>query len=216
MTALLPVMVLLAHVMAAALSARLYRRTEYRPVAWFLFWTVVVDVARWALKLLVLNQARASIGDAAPYTGLARLAFHTNQALYLSWPAGVAMVALLVFNGPIARRWVIGVYAAAVGLCAALYPELRGGVLLQVYGSWHYLAGSVAVVASILWWFLSKKRWKEQHTVALLLALCDLAAALSVYRPGVDDPVGCWPVAQLVYLVLMVLVSVVEVRAWTR
>lgn len=212
----MPVMVLLAHVGAAALSARLYRRTEYRPVAWFLFWTVVVDVSRWALVLKVFNPALASTGG-GPFTGAVRVWLHVDQALYLSWGAGIAMVGALVFwRAKMAWLWTGYAYAAVLTGCVTAYPFLRGEPLLRVYGLWHYLSGSVAVVASILWWFLSKERWKEQHTVALLLALCDLAAALSVYRPGVADPVGCWPVAQLVYLVLMVLVSVVEVRAWTR
>jgi hypothetical protein len=127
---------------------------RHRPVAALLTLNVTLAVIRRALA--ILNEPAYAAAHGTPLTGLARLNFHLDEALFLAWPCGFAIVSALVFLPDSARRWasVCGVVIWVLGgLTLALgYPAIRGPVLGRVY-----LAAELAAILSLLacgaaWW----------------------------------------------------------------
>lgn len=132
--------VLVACAAAAFTAWHLTRlRPYYRPVARLLAANLAADLAGLAIFQLYLYAIPA------PYTGVARLLFHGEQAAGLAWHVGVAAVALVV----LARRspWPAFVAGAvAVVVRVALYPWLR-----QERLAWLLLGEQVALVALGIW-----------------------------------------------------------------
>src|SRR5215813_5439255 len=85
----------------AALSAAIlaWRRASYRPAACLLGVTTIADWLRLLLDKAILSTALR------PYEGMARVGFHLEQALFLTWPAGLAVVAGWVFGRR--RPWIV-------------------------------------------------------------------------------------------------------------
>src|SRR4051812_26234924 len=86
-----------AAVLAAWLTAR--RSAGLRPVAWFLSWSFASDVTRLAIFTWAAGPAYAAFvaagGDpvATPVPGVA-LAVLADRALFLTWAAGLAALAV--------------------------------------------------------------------------------------------------------------------------
>ena len=204
-------------------------RPYYRPIAWLLsadFYACVLGV--------VLRQGYLST-QPRPYSGLARLLFHVEQAAGLVWPVGVAAVALLV----LARRpaWPAFVAGAAVMAArVALYPWLR-----QERLAWLLLGEQVALVALCAWAWLQLRQqrperivgevrrplpapWLQEHHKAVGVIL--LAEAVLLFGPhlvGISNgdglritpgnPFEKWGLAQLLYSSLFLWLAIKQ-RSW--
>jgi hypothetical protein len=153
----------------AALSAGVLarRRADHRPFAALLVWVALTDILRAALA--------ASFGlvrppGLPPFTGASRVAFHVDEAIGLSGPTVLAIVAILLFSR---RRWFALlpglVWVGSVAYLATHYPEIRGEPLRRVYLAAE-LSGLVLAGASIIPWV-----WrKDAPTPArmCMIALC--------------------------------------------
>jgi hypothetical protein len=223
----LPALELLGHatkigaaVLAVAL-ARVQRRN--RPLAAVLVWSVVADLARMWIGETILEPTRAAMRAAGhnpadiPFTGAARLAFHIDAALFLSWSAGLAVVALAV----LARRraWpVVVVWAAASIALAVTYPLTRGEVLRRCYLAAEFAALAVTVEGVRAWfarvWREGARRIEVPETAALVLPAVEVAILiLGPWRRIFD----AWTVAMVGYSVEYAFLSVLFLGGiWTR
>lgn len=141
-----------------------------RPVAWLASLGAVGDAARWAVERYALK------GEPKPYVGLARLAYHAEQALVLGWPAALVAVALVAF---LRRRWWLAVppWAVAVAAVAYAYPWLRLERLGVAYAAWSWLC--CGVVAGIAWRTYRSVDWGPHHVATLLLVAGETIAAFA-------------------------------------
>ena len=178
----------------------------YVPLAAILTWLPVHDASRLALRQVFLPAI-------VPYSGLARAAFHIDQALLLSWPAALIASAVVIFlrrpAWPVAVGWL-----ATASTLAVLYPTLRDGQLLTTYAVVSLL--SCAVVCGI-----ALARFGEawiQHQASLLLITSGEAIANVAYLFG--DPVRDWDMAQTAHATSFGLVLCYQaaqiVRYWRR
>jgi hypothetical protein len=121
------------HAAAAVVAVGVaWRRREHGPVALFLGFTALASASTCMLQDYVLKPARLALGPGVPYTGGVRIAFHVSQALFLSWSACLAAVALAVLGRR--RAWpAFVVWAITLAGLVATYPETRGEVLQRWY-----------------------------------------------------------------------------------
>ena len=198
---------LLAAIAGAIVLARRHR--AYRLTAAFLVWVGVAHVVRPLLQVFILAPARA--GHGLPYDGAARAWYHLDQALFVSWPIGIAALAVHAFWKR--RPWPIAVAFVAVVVGLALgYPTVRRELLASVY-LWVTLGSlAVSIGAAAAWWH-RRARSEPPEIVAFLLILFEIAAVLGPHAAGLID--RTWPIAQGIYLVLFAAIAALEV-AWAR
>jgi hypothetical protein len=93
LTALVYVLSITATILAWSLAGR---RGGHRSVAYLLTCGLVLDVARRALRTLVLAPGYATLSG-APSTAWLRVAFHAEEAMFIAGPAAMAAASLAVF-----------------------------------------------------------------------------------------------------------------------
>lgn len=193
----------------------------WRPIALLLTANTFADLAGFALRQGYLAELPR------PYTGLARVAFHLEQALFLAYHWGVAAVAVVV----LARRlpWPVLAWIAAVAVAVIGYsiddaqglPWLRGkervGVFLYV--------NQFAVVAICAWSYARYHRSMRDvdyplahQTVAMMLATMEGALLFGPYMFGIRelDPFRFWWLAQIGYVGLFSWLALTQWRLrWT-
>jgi hypothetical protein len=156
---------LLGAALSAVALAR--RRADHWPVAAFLVWLVGVDVLR-ATLILRFDLVRPL--GAPPLEGAARLAFHADQAIELSWAAGIAAIAILSFSR---RSWpallVALAWAGTVAYLATHYPAIRGDALRLVYLGTELPALLIAAGLIMTWTW---RRERPTPARICVLALC--------------------------------------------
>lgn len=183
----------------AVLLAR--RRVEYRPVALFIVWTLVADLLRAVFMVWGWAPARAALGPVPPLAGWPRVAHHLDQVFLLTWPAGLAALAVVVFL-PHARRWALRavalVYVASVAALAITYPANRP-LLARVY-LMMYLAGIVAVVIPAAAWSRRRVFPRPEQATTALLGVLDVALFAGPFAPPAPQPFERWNLAQFIYL----------------
>jgi hypothetical protein len=157
------------------------KRPEHRPVALALSLLFVSDLARRALRVLVLDPVRS----AAPFQGGARVAAAATMALTLAWPAALAAVALVVFVRRPAWPSVIA-WALASGALIASYPAIRGAALARCYLAAEMLSCVVALACAVVWYRRSTERTSPAQAVLLILIAGELAS-LAVWPFGPFD-----------------------------
>ena len=191
---------------AAALAWRCAAmHPRHRPIALFLFSQLAADVARRALALLNAPAYAAAAG--APLEGWARIRFHGDELLHLSWPAGLVATSALVFlDGPWRRR-----VAALAGLAGALgavalalaYPAVRRDRLATVYALGDLVAVATVVALALPW--IRRRLWPSiaELSILILLAL-ELVALLrwSPFHLGWDWQARAYTTAYLVLAAL--------------
>ena len=192
-----------AAVTAAALA---WKRRSYMPVALLLTSVVIADWTRLGLDRSILASAPV------PYTGLARAAFHTEQALFLVWPAGVAALADWVFRGR--GPWdIVLAYSAAVVSLAISYPWVRQDLLARAYLVIHLVAFGFALMCIAQQLFKSAPN--IERAALLFSTLISLAALLGPYTG--HDWIGRWRFAQFANAVLYAILTYLQgIRLWTR
>jgi hypothetical protein len=204
MKVLTPVLLALwiAHGLAGVLAVLLARRrTEHRPIAAFIVVTLVADLARGALMAWGWGPARAVLPPGAPLSGWPRAWHHLGQALLMTWPAGLAVLSLIVFLPHLRRRGLAGigaVYLATVAALVVTYPANRPA-LGYAYAA-AYLGGVVAVVVGAVAWGRRRAHPRPEHLITLALGVLDLALFAGPFAPLAPAPFERWNVAQLLYL----------------
>jgi hypothetical protein len=185
------------HVIAGLLAVPVarYRRPEYRPTALFLFATALVDVVLTPVRELIISPA------VAPLSGGVRIAFHLYEALFLTWHAGLAALALVVFTK--LRPWPVAIVWAAASLTLALtYPITRGDVLRRVYLAADLSALAVAV-ASFASWFRRRRPGQgftfPQFIATLIFAIELGALFVGAWRWNIFEN---WSLSQVAYATL--------------
>jgi hypothetical protein len=179
----------------AALSAAIlaWRRASYRPVACLLGLTTIADWLRLLLDKAILSTAPR------PYEGMARVGFHLEQALFLTWPAALAAVAGWVFGRR--RPWIVAlVYSAAMVFLCAGYPRIRGDFLRYVYLALHVLAFGYALICIMRQIFRAAPKIEIEHAAVVYATIISLAALLGPYTGS--DWIARWNFAQLANIVM--------------
>ncbi len=233
----------LAALVAGATALPLAKiRREYRPVAVFLVGVIACNALQPILYANLIRPVQEAVlaqgmdPNIVPLRGVARVAGHVYQALFLLWPAGIAALALYVFPtaepvaveervaaGPayrsgarqshlVVRRvpWtVVAVFVVWVGGVAGLvigYHRVRGPAAQPVY----LAAGMSSLVvsyAAIVQWTWRRLPHGVEHLVVALIVVIESAAAASAYHGSVF---ARWPLAQVSYLVLYVVVALLN------
>lgn len=191
---------------AVALAWVLARpRTEHRPIAALLTVSLVADVCRRALAVLILDPTHARLGS-APFTGWPRLAGHLGEALFLAWPAAIAAAALAVFHvgSPEAKMRrhlaVLGVYGAALVALVVTYPITRGALLIRCYLAAN-LAAIVVGIGAIGTWISARRSPEAQHFALALVVMAELVSVVA--GPWRVNLFGSWSLAQVSYALLL-------------
>lgn len=170
---------------AAALAWGVAARSRYhRPVAIGLSAQALADLARDGLAAFYFA------GRAGPFTGMTRVLFHVDEALYLVGPVALAWMAVQVFLGAGGGHVLGAALAAWVGLCVG-YPEIwRGHALALAYVGAHLLAHIALLLAALAWYLRWPGRWMSASGyILMLLAAGD---AVVVVGPYAGDPFGSW------------------------
>lgn len=187
----LMVVALALAIVGAVLLAR--RRRDYAPIAIGLVWVAFAHVARQLLASYVLGSGPAG---GLPYQGVERVFFHVEQALFVSWSAGTAALAIRTFVGR--GTWIVAlVYLVIVAGLAAAYPELRRERLQWAYFA--ILVASIAVsIGAVIAWARARVRPEPPHIAVFLLLACEIGAVLGPYSAGLIDKT--WPIALGLYI----------------
>ena len=196
---------------AASAMVLARRRADHRHFAIFLAWFVCVEVLRSALGQS-FNLVRPP--GLPPFIGAARVAFHIDQAMELSWDAGLAAVAIIVFPR---QRWrvviVALVWASMVAYLATHYPEVRGDSLRRVYLAAELTALAVAT-ASIITWTWRREPPTPARICVLCVCIADLITLLAgAWRWGYWIH---WDLNQVAFALTYATIAVYQVIIWRR
>lgn len=214
-TSLTPISILIAicAILAWALARGWLTRSLwpfYRPVALVLSWGLVADIARACMQAAVLQPARAALGPDLPYPWLARLAFHFEQALMVSWPLALLAGAVVIFlrrsPRPIAGSW-----GALSVVLALAYPWLRHE---RLYVAYVILSlGCCVAIARIAMQHVRSEAWLQHHVALLVLTLGE-AGAHGAYLLG--EPVRDWGIARVSYATALAYVACYQIAQMVR
>jgi hypothetical protein len=209
MLAAVAIVALMTAAVTAVMVARV--RRDHLPFALFVGWIAFVTILR-AFNTAWFIQIRPP--GSPPFTGVARVAFHIDQAAELSSAAGLAVVAIVLC----AKRRTLAVlpgltWLAAVAYLATHYPEVRGDSLRRFYLAAE-LAALAVVIASIisLWW------QRGGMTPARQCLFCCVAVDVGTlfvgaWRWGLWEQ---WSLNQVAYMMLYVVLTVYQGVIWSR
>jgi len=183
-----------------------WKRPSYRAVAALLLLVFVADWARLGLKTYILSTAPR------PFHGAARAAFHIEQALFLTWPTGVAALAQWEFLRH--RPWnVLLAYSAVIASLVLAYPGLRQSSLAQAYLALHITAFAYAFICTVRG--LSKANPGIEQSAVVFSTFISATALLGPYTG--QDWISRWNFAQLANVLLYsVLVYLQGGSLWTH
>jgi len=179
----------------ATAVALAWRRVDHRSFAVFLTVIAAASLIRSVLPTIAPIRPLES----PPFTGAARLAFHADQALFLTWPAGLTALAILLFAGRRPFPMIALLWAGAVAYLIARYPTIRGETLRRFYlaAELAALAGAVASLASF---WQRRATITPAHTCALLCFGADAATlGAGAWRWGFWVH---WELTQITYALL--------------
>lgn len=170
---------------AAVLAWGVAARSRYhRPVAIGLSAQALADITRNGLAAFYFA------GKVGPFTGLTRILFHVDEALYLVGPVALAWMAVQLFLGAGGAHVLGAAGAAWVGLCVG-YPEIwRGHALALAYLGAHLLAQVALLLAALAWYLRWPGRWMSAS--GYLLMLLAAGDAVVIVGPYAGDPYGSW------------------------
>jgi hypothetical protein len=183
------------------------RRPEHAPVAYLLTFGLASDLARRAMRTLVIAPALAAL-NGAPATGWIRVVCNIEQTLFLAWPAGVAAVAMRVLLGR--RPWPIalGYTAGVLGIVVFGYPSIRGELLRKAYLGFDLACLMVAVGCVVHWGAFRKDTPQAIHLIVMLMVGAEIASvAGGAWR---SDIFTTWKLEQVAYSMLYAVVVVIN------
>jgi hypothetical protein len=188
------------------------KRAEHRPIAVLLTVGLACDLARRTLEERLLSPALARLAG-APFSGWIRVPWHVDEALFLLWPAALAVAVPGVFGVRRARPVAVG-YAATLAALAIGYPAIRGMRLAHVYLAVELAATAVAVQAIARWVPLQQEPFVQHAAAGAIVGLDALAYAVPWFAGG---PFGePWTLARVAYAVLYAALIVVQGGALWR
>ncbi|TKD13135.1 hypothetical protein [Polyangium fumosum] len=203
----------LVRLIVAIDAARLVRsfRSEYRPVSLMLWYTVVGDLARWALSPL-------TAGATVPYEGVARIGFFAREALYWGWIFGAAALAVHVYLGRSVRP-IIFLYGVALAGLFLAYPAISGTPLTMIRAGLH--AAELTVITTSLAIYVATllrasalrqaTRPSVEHAAPMLFGFADGLLFGGPYLPLPRmAPTERWGLAQASYLGLYLILFIVQ------
>lgn len=186
----------------AVLTAR--RDRAHRPVAAYVAWMFLSELVRWAGLIHLYRDAPR------PLHGVARLAFHVDEAIALSWSGFFVAACLAVFVGRGVRYAFVG-WLAIVGLVCVWYPRLSGPSLVNVYLATSALSTVVAWSCIVYGVFFRRDLRPGLGALVLILyAATDVAIYLFNYVRGFLQN---WPFANLAGM-LMLTAAIVAHVVW--
>lgn len=194
------------YIALAALAVAVWRREpSHRAFAAYVVWMTASDWGR-----LLLAELRESA--ARPYTGLARVWFHLDEALVLSWSFGLLAVTLLSFARW--RPWTAALgWAVAMAVCLD-YPDVRGETLQVVYRTSALLCLGTGI-GCVFWGILVRR--DLQPRLHHLAVMAFLAADSVIYLlPYVKDMFGEWSIVRTINTVLLLVLCALHARALVR
>jgi hypothetical protein len=168
--------------------ARSRRRPEHRPFALWSTTMLVVDMIGW-----INIYAFPWLSSPGPFSGMRRVIFHVDSALFNAWPVGVAMMAWAIFLRR--RPWpplLVGTLVVAALVLG--YPStFRGALLGRAYAGIHGAALASTAVA-VLAWSRRQALPRPEHAAALFVGFLDLAYFAGPY--AAPDPWEQWSAAE--------------------
>jgi hypothetical protein len=180
-------------ILAAVMAAGVARvRREYAPVAVALIVSTAADLLRLVLSPW-LAYSRAVISGSSSITLIAVRDLDT--ALWLTWPAGLAASAVVVFLRR--KPWGVAIVWATLSIAlAAVYPWSRGEHLRQTYLAAELAAQAIALGGAIVWTARRDPPHVEHAALALLLAT-ELGTLIAGPWRAIFTT---WRIAQLMYV----------------
>ncbi len=164
----------------------------------------LANAARWLFRETALLPPPGDV-----LRGVARVIFHLDQALFLTWPAGLVALSLAVF--PRRRSWLMVLpWALAVAVLSIGYPEIRGEALRQAYLA-AQLAAVLVSIGIFVQWVWRREAFNLPRLTTLFIAVLDCGTVGTAYRFG---PFARWDLAQAMYLVLFGSLVVTQGFAW--
>lgn len=195
----------------ATAVALAWRRRDHRPFAVFIGWIFLAGVVRagFDARFDLLRPLGST-----PFTGVARVAFHLDQAAELSSTAGLAALAIVLCARRKALAWLPGLaWVAVVTYLATHYPEVRGDALRRVY-----LAAELAALAVSISSIVHFAWRREGMTPARQCLLCcvgmDICSLLvGSWRWGLWEQ---WALNQAAFLLLYAALTGYQGVLWLR
>jgi hypothetical protein len=167
------------------------RRDHYGPMAAYLVWMAGSDWLRVGLRVLLDGADR-------PFEGLARVSFHADQLVVLSWSFLFLACCVHYFVGK--KIWpVLGVWGA-VWLVCLNYPFVSGSTLERLYLG--VTLGTLLVSWAVIAWGVVRTR-KAASLPHLILILGACADGVLNIMPYVRGLVTSWPLARMVTVMLL-------------
>ena len=191
-------MLLDAHLVAYGVLAVLAvvvatRYRMHRPVAAYIGWMFAAENVRFGLM-------HAYQGAPRPFHGLARVAFHLDEGVALSWYAFFIAGCLIVFVGR-GARWAFVAWALLWSACL-YYPRVSGQVLVEIY---HLtaIASMIASWACIAYGVFFRRDLAPglPHLILIFYASTDVATYLFSLLEGF---VKNWPIIRIANMLLLV------------
>lgn len=177
-------------------------RSSARWVAILIAYGILADLFRWGIEL-------ALSGVPVPYVGVARLAFHGHTAALWGWMAAVPALAWFIFRQTSAR-WILVLYGTGLFVLCAGYPApwTRQRGLAWAYAVAHWVATAIMIYSAARW-FRHGKRPEIEHRICFWLIAFEATLIAGPYLPTGLDPFGRWIPADVSYLLLYLVMSVV-------
>ena len=180
-----------------------------QPLRLFLLLTIITDAARAMGQHFVLQHA------SRPFSGLARIVFHTDQLGMLGWSAGLVMLVVLAFTGrenAVAKLVpLVSLAAGIVATFALSYPTLREHKLGLAYLIVQIATVFVGVGFAARAWL--QGRWFDVAARAVTVLLVGEIA--TICGPFLGNPFKHWPTANAVSAVTYIVLALELRRSHT-
>jgi hypothetical protein len=178
--------------LAALAWAWARRDPSHRVFAWLVAWYAGGDLARIGLAALREDAPR-------PYRGFARLVFHLDQALFLSWSFLFVAVAAHYFLR--SRPWIVlGAWIATFAICLD-YPTVSREVLIALYRT--VGLGCVVATWGCIGWAIAKRAEIQPRLAHLMLILYGVVDVVTNLVPMARDYLGNWEVTRFANFMLL-------------
>lgn len=165
------------------------RDPSHTPIPYLFSYVLVADTAMRMLRPILSGAPR-------PFTGLARLAYHTETALFTGWPCALAAVALWVFLPKLRKHLPLLPLGAWLGLNVGMVTHfpIAGAATARVFLVMEIGVLACALLAATAAWY---ERWGSVHRAVLFLVGAE--AVVTFIGPYATSIYRDWAVATVIY-----------------